>query len=205
MTKKIKTSPRGRPTRRPGERLSKNRTFRVRSKLDDELAAAATLSERSVSEEIEFRLEKSFSDQRALLDGLNLLYGPELAATLLIIGDVSKEAALHAGYLKTKGISQNQWMVDPWVFAQMKDAAIAALDQLSPPGAVSAPQSDVTLIVGTPPTDLGSEPEQTGKTIARGYFRDLVDRNAEQSSHALMLQNMLGSKLLGRVETGVAS
>ena len=52
---------RGRPPRHGGERLIKNRTFRVRGGLDEKLLAAAAASERSVSEEIEFRLIQSFN------------------------------------------------------------------------------------------------------------------------------------------------
>jgi hypothetical protein len=50
----------GRPPRHEGERLSKNRTFRVRGDLDECLQHAANMSGRSVSEEIEYRLQKSF-------------------------------------------------------------------------------------------------------------------------------------------------
>jgi hypothetical protein len=50
----------GRPPRREGERLSKNRTFRVRGDLDEKLQEAAEDSRHSVSEEIERRLEDSF-------------------------------------------------------------------------------------------------------------------------------------------------
>src|SRR5258707_6025017 len=59
MTKKAK---RGRPPRHEGETLSKNRTFRVRGELDEQLQAAAAKSKRSVSEEIEYRLSRSFYD-----------------------------------------------------------------------------------------------------------------------------------------------
>jgi len=56
----------GRPPKRKGERLSKNRTFRVRGTLDEQLEAAAQEAGRSVSEEIEHRLEASFRrDERA--------------------------------------------------------------------------------------------------------------------------------------------
>jgi hypothetical protein len=50
----------GRPPRRANERLSKNRTFRVWDKLDEKLQAAAEQSLRTVSAEIEYRLENSF-------------------------------------------------------------------------------------------------------------------------------------------------
>lgn len=54
----------GRPARHEGERLAKNRTFRVRGRLDKMLQKAAGKAGRSVSEEIEFRLERSFYDDR---------------------------------------------------------------------------------------------------------------------------------------------
>ena len=53
----------GRPPKRKGERLSKNRTFRVRGTLDEQLVAAADDARRSVSEEIEHRLERSFQEE----------------------------------------------------------------------------------------------------------------------------------------------
>ena len=56
----------GRPPKRKGERLSKNRTFRVRGTLDEQLEAAAQDAGHSVSEEIERRLEASFQrEERA--------------------------------------------------------------------------------------------------------------------------------------------
>jgi hypothetical protein len=50
----------GRPPRRANERLSKNRTFRIWDKLDEQLRAAAEQSRRTVSAEVEYRLENSF-------------------------------------------------------------------------------------------------------------------------------------------------
>jgi hypothetical protein len=59
----------GRPPRHKGERLSKNRTFRVRGDLDEQLQAAANVSGRSVSEEIEYRLKESFRRLDDVLGG----------------------------------------------------------------------------------------------------------------------------------------
>lgn len=56
----MKAKTRGRPPKRKGERLSKNRTFRVRGALDDLLQAASDASGRSVSEEVEYRLDRTF-------------------------------------------------------------------------------------------------------------------------------------------------
>ena len=56
---------RGRPPRHKGEVLRKNRTFRIRARLDEQLEDAAAKAGRSTSEEIEQRLELSFQEDRA--------------------------------------------------------------------------------------------------------------------------------------------
>jgi len=56
---------RGRPPRHKGEVLRKNRTFRIRARLDELLEDAAAKAGRSTSEEIEHRLELSFWEERA--------------------------------------------------------------------------------------------------------------------------------------------
>ena len=72
----------GRPPRHAGERLVKNRTFRVWRKLDHQLQAAAGQSRRTVSAEIEFRLELSFLVDR--LDAkMRALLGVDLKQALL--------------------------------------------------------------------------------------------------------------------------
>jgi hypothetical protein len=72
----------GRPPRHAGERLVKNRTFRVWRKLDHQLQAAAEQSRRTVSAEIEFRLELSFLVDR--LDAkMRALLGVDLKQALL--------------------------------------------------------------------------------------------------------------------------
>src|SRR5262245_16683392 len=80
----------GRPPKREGERLSKNRTFRVRATLDEQLAAAAKQSGRSVSEEIEHRLENSFQED-------DRYGGPHLSALFRLLADYKALAEAKAG------------------------------------------------------------------------------------------------------------
>ena len=73
----------GRPPRHAGERLVKNRTFRVRGSVDDQLQAATEQSRRTVSAEIEYRLELSF--RMDWLDAqMRALFGMGLKDGLLI-------------------------------------------------------------------------------------------------------------------------
>ena len=57
----------GRKPRHSGEVLRKNRTFRIRGRLDQLLEKSAAKNGRSTSEEIEHRLETSFHDERVAL------------------------------------------------------------------------------------------------------------------------------------------
>ena len=91
------TPPRGRPPRHQGKRLSKNRTFRVRGDLDEKLQAAAVVSGRSVSEEIEFRLDQSF-DRDAFIR--LVLGGDENAKVLQTIAMAMKLESHNDHWLK---------------------------------------------------------------------------------------------------------
>jgi hypothetical protein len=191
---------RGRPATYEKPRISI--AARLQAPLHARIKADADASGRSISEQCENLIQYAL-DRKSLLEGLKLLYGPELAGVLIILGDISKEAALNAGLLKTTRISQNLWMTDPWVFAKMKDATLEALDRIGPSGVASAPPGTVTLLVGDPPVDIGGDPEQSGKIIARNYLRELSEsEDAGHSSHVLMLRDMLGPQLLARFENG---
>jgi hypothetical protein len=65
MTRENKPRPKGRPPKPEADRKRTNFTMRVRDELRDQLRAAAAASGRSVSEEIEHRLERSFSEDQA--------------------------------------------------------------------------------------------------------------------------------------------
>lgn len=55
----------GRPPKPPGERKRRNLTIRLRDKLRSDLESRARLNQRSLSEEAEARLERSFADADA--------------------------------------------------------------------------------------------------------------------------------------------
>jgi hypothetical protein len=122
----------GRPARHSGERLSKNRTFRVRRQLDDLLTSAAERSERSVSEEIEFRLEQTFANEAAL----EMLYGVENAALLSVFGELFRSLDFWAPVLAMERSKNAQpgakWLNDPFLFDQAIRAINVVLGHLKP-------------------------------------------------------------------------
>lgn len=134
----------GRPTRRAGERLSKNRTFRVRAQLDEELADAAGSSGRSVSEEIELRLEQSFTKQQSMLESLDLIFGRENAALSMVIAELGKMINLSAGQLAlSRGKSEPKkacWIDDPFLFNEFSSTLNLLLEAMRPKGEIDLPK-----------------------------------------------------------------
>ena len=109
---------RGRPPRHQRERLRKNRTFRVRPVLDSNLVAAAATSCRSVSEEIEFRLEQSF-DRDAFL-GIMLGDG-ESAKALQAIAMVMKLESREGLWLRQADNSAHVRRATDFILAQLSE------------------------------------------------------------------------------------
>ncbi|WP_441255742.1 hypothetical protein [Tardiphaga sp. 285_C5_N1_2] len=98
--------PAGRPSRHKDERLSKNRTFRVRDQLDGQLQAAAAASGRSVSEEIEFRLTRSFQEESEF-GGMDIRrLGTLLTSSFWFAGERAASANGHADW------TPKDWMGD---------------------------------------------------------------------------------------------
>jgi hypothetical protein len=71
----------GRPLKHPGEPLSKAMAFRLRPRLAELLQESAAKASRTVSQEIEHRLERSFHDDR--IDQAH--FGTDVGAELLRI------------------------------------------------------------------------------------------------------------------------
>ena len=72
----------GRPLKHPGEPLSRALSFRVRPRLVELLRAAAAEAGRTVSQETEHRVERSFADDRMNAALLGSDIGAEIFRTL---------------------------------------------------------------------------------------------------------------------------
>jgi hypothetical protein len=96
----------GRPKREPepGERVHLG--FRVTPDMKNRVEAAAAASGRSISQEAEFRLERSFSDDSAFSSPEVRLWAHYLAAKF------HKEGSFRARE-KGSAVDDKQWMADP--------------------------------------------------------------------------------------------
>jgi TraY domain len=127
---------RGRPRRRqpkPGERVSLG--LRVTPRLKTALDQAAKESGRSQSQEAEFRIEQSFRDEDHFIESLGLAYGMELAALLLLLGDLMRYVGIPAAVLSSGNPEEmRSWWNNPYAFSKAAAAAKRVLDRASPSG-----------------------------------------------------------------------
>jgi|HubBroStandDraft_6_1064221.scaffolds.fasta_scaffold572264_1 hypothetical protein len=97
MTTTKKTArPRGRPPIDPAERKRRNFTFRVTDQLHDELSKAAAASGRSVSEEIEWRVSQSFSEQNLVASTVDAAFEKFLGQSAIpeeVMKRIARESA----------------------------------------------------------------------------------------------------------------
>jgi hypothetical protein len=140
----------GRPRKRepkPGDRVSLG--LRVTPSLKKELDRAAQTSGRSQSQEAEFRIERSFLDQRRMIEALELTFGRELAGILLVVGEAMKAAGEMTGFKATFTIEGSKaWWQNPHSYGQAMCAAITVLEEIKPAGEASPPTIDIDPTLG---------------------------------------------------------
>jgi hypothetical protein len=117
---------RGRPQLEPGKAKRASFNTRLRPALKAALETAAKQEGRSLSEEIEFRLEQSLDEERHMADALELGFGRQVAGLMLAIGHVMKEAepARRPGELG--------WLSNPEAFRQIVESINLLLEAIDP-------------------------------------------------------------------------
>ena len=127
--------------RRPkGEFRNKLATIstRVTSDTREALEVAAAKSGRSLSQEIEWRLRRSFDEERKIMDNLG---GPESYAFLRLIAQSIDMTARQAGVIATlvRGHPVH-WVNDPYVYDQAVKAVHVVLEAFRPAGDRARPK-----------------------------------------------------------------
>jgi hypothetical protein len=189
----------GRPPVSPEARRSKNFTFRSREALHHQLGAAAKIAGRSISEEIEFRLDWSFFGQRATIEALDLAYSKELVGILLVIAETMSAVGPHAGFIATHAPEDSRnWLNNPYAFAQATQAAHAILDALKPPGDPTPPHVEPIMTIGDPLPpgyDLKARYADLGRSFANTILEEAATgytRTTGTVERARRLHRLLG-------------
>lgn len=166
MTKagKANTRQRGRPTIEPSQRKRNNVTVRVRDKTKERLAAAAAQNGRSLSEEIEARLEESFLTKTAMLKRLESEFaGPHNFALAKMIAFISGEI---------EKATNVRWTDDRDTFEQLGNAIAAVMERIETPKTVVAPGRS---------REVESKSPKQRFSLGRAYALGFLDQ-VEQSS-----------------------
>lgn len=195
----------GRPPRRAGELLSKNRTFRVRPHLDEQLTEASLHAGRSVSEEIEVRLERSFTKQETVLDALDLIYGPENIAIAMVFAELAHGLNLHAPIVAMmRGKREQQpgeasWLNDSFLFNEFAATINLALDAMRPEGSTSAPPANNALPVDDARSrQIGDLIEKSLQNVGQREIGRILSRSQvhfERSRWAELVRDRLSSSV----------
>lgn len=116
---------------------SKVISTRIRADTREALEAAAAASGRSLSQEIERRLRRSFDIDRGSVAHLG---GPQMYAILRTISAVMDLAGKQAFFFRNKALPENtDWLRDPYAYDQAMRAVAHVLEGFRPPGDPSPP------------------------------------------------------------------
>jgi hypothetical protein len=110
----------------PGVAKRASFNTRLRPALKLALETAAKQEGRSLSEEIEFRLERSLDEERHLADALELGFGRQVAGLMLAIGYVIKEI------IPARRPGEIGWLSNPEAFHAVVESVNLLLQVIDP-------------------------------------------------------------------------
>jgi hypothetical protein len=187
---------RGRPRLEPG--IAKRGSFntRLRPALKLALETAAKQEGRSLSEEIESRLERSLDDERHLVDALELGFGRQEAGLMLAIGYVIRDT------VPARRPGEIGWLANPEAF-QVVVESINLLLQIIDPG--THPEGWATLRRAVHHGD-GSDAVLITSVVAMVIADSLFDKDQDSNIGALIptIRSWLGEAAVTRLRDRLA-
>lgn len=125
---------RGRPTKAPAPGAKASLGLKVTASLKKRLEEAAEASGRTQSQEAEYRLERSFDRADLMWEVMELSYGREAAALILLVARAMTDAGRMSGYRHSPaGNERGAWIDDRFAYEQAQKAAATILDKFKPP------------------------------------------------------------------------
>lgn len=113
--------------------------IRMREPLRAAIEGAAKENSQSMNAEMVHRLERSFADQRAMMDALDLAYGRELTGLITALAEVMKAVGSGAALLTTLSPEESRnWWNNPFAYDQAVRAVNEILEALRPAGEITA-------------------------------------------------------------------
>src|SRR6516162_1316632 len=180
---------RGRPPLDPQKAKRASFNTRLRPALKVALEAAAEKQGRSLSEEIESRLERSLEEERQLTDALELVFGRQVAGLILAIGCAVKEALPRR--------RRSDWLSDRKMFRLAADTINFLLQAVDP---ASHPTVLARLRRALDDTSYEwSYPEMGAGIVARGLAETDEEMEFDLGPWVSIIQRWLGSGVIARL------
>ena len=171
-------SERGRPPKGKFRNKLATISTRVTSDTREALETAAAKSGHSLSQEIEWRLRRSFDEERNIVDNLG---GPESYAFLRLIAQSIDMTARQAGAIASRARGQTAtWLNDPYVYDQAVKAVNVVLEAFRPEGDSARPKIKVRAAPGQTQEDADQLTDQIldvlgeGRVWGPGYALELL-------------------------------
>jgi hypothetical protein len=180
---------RGRPPLEPENAKRASFNTRLRPAVKLALGAAAKKEGRSLSEEIEFRLERSLEEERQLTDALEHVFGRQVAGLTLAIGCVTKEAL--------PGRRRGSWLSDRKTFrlaVKSINLWLQAIDPASHPTVLSGLRRALD-----DTSYKSSYPEMAAGIVARGLAETDEEMEFDFGPWVSTIQRCLGSEVIARL------
>jgi hypothetical protein len=112
-------------------------TLLVRPQIKNQVDGAAKENGVTQAQEGERRIENSFRDENVLDGALDLAFGDDVAALLLLLGKTVRVAADATGFFAPAG--RGRWLEDPYTFDHVVRAVAEVLETLRPKGEIVPP------------------------------------------------------------------
>lgn len=133
---------RGRPALSDSEAKRAAIHVRTTANLRNRIIESAMAGGRSMAQEVEYRLERSFHDDRYGEVLLQSIYGNELATLLLLIGWHMKVVGEGCQFVEKP--SADDWMALPWAYDEAAKAAKYLIEVCRPEGEIRPLQMPAT-------------------------------------------------------------
>ena len=180
---------RGRPPLDPEKAKRASFNTRLRPALKFALEAAAKKEGRSLSEEIESRLERSLEEERQLIGALEFVFGRQVAGLILAIGCAMKEALPRR--------RRRDWLSDRKTFRRATDTINFLLQAIDP---ASHPTVLARLRRALDDTSYEwSDPEIGAGIVARGLAETEEEMEFDLGPWVSTIQRWFGSEVIARL------
>jgi hypothetical protein len=161
-------------------------SFRLTPESKARIDKAAAASGRSISQEVELRLDLSFRDIDAFDRAIEVGHGRQIAGLLMLFGRVMRDVGAHAAHLSTGTIDSN-WLTDPFAFDQVAKGIATALEAFRPAGEARAPAEQ--------DAERAARLGRLGELLARGAIEAIKNpvRGGEIGEWARPVRECLGN------------